>query len=179
MTDEIVVADNSNTAEVDAPNVSDTDEGEPTSEESIEEVKARLAKAEELANNYKIRAEKAEKGKKTQPAPEAKKGDLSSKDLIAIMNAKVPEDDIDEVVDYAKFKGISVGEALKSSTIKATLSERAEQRNTAAATNTGTVRRGNAKVSDDVLLSEAQKGKLPESDDDIARLIGARSKKRD
>ncbi len=56
--EENVAVDNSNTTEEEI-NL----DLEPEAEETVEEVKARLAKAEELAQNYKIRAEKAE-GKK-------------------------------------------------------------------------------------------------------------------
>jgi len=156
---------------------------ETPEEETVEELRERLTKAEEakkksddLANNYKIRAEKAEKGIKKPVTEEKKTGDLSSKDIFAIMNAKVAEEDIDEVVDYAKFKGISVGEALKTSTIKATLSERDEQRKTAMATNTGAARRGSSSASVESLLDNAVKGTLPESDKDIERLMQAKLK---
>jgi len=144
-------------------------------EESVEEVKARLAKAEELANNYKIRAEKAEKAAKKPKETEtvAENKDLSFKDGLAIMKANVPEEDIDEVVNYAKFKGISVTQALKDDVMKATLSLKSEQRNVAEATNTSSARRGSAKVSKQALIDNAKKGILPESDEDISRLLEA------
>ena len=177
MEDENVVANNSNTAEEVVLETTGEDaeviETE-TEEESVEDLKARLAKADELAKNYKIRAEKAEKKTKENKEAPTEKKDLSSKDIIALMNNKVAEEDIDEVVDYAKFKGISVQEALKTGTIKATLRERGEQRDVANATNTGTVRRGSSKVADDVLISNASKGKMPESDEEIERLMKAK-----
>lgn len=154
---------------------------ETSDEESSSELEARLAKAEELAQNYKIRAEKAERLAKASrnEAPTTQKqtptaGDLGTKDLYALMEAKVPQDDIDEVTEYAKFKGISVAEALKSNVVKTMLSDKAEMRNTAQASNVGTARRGSAKVSDDVLLSKASKGELPDNDDDMMRVIRAR-----
>jgi hypothetical protein len=172
-----VVADNSNTAEVVVPETTE----EVASTETTESIdwKSEAQKAKELAENYKVRAEKAERAAKTVKtvdAPTAKTGDLSSKDIIALMNAKVAEEDIDEVADYAKYKGISIAEALKTSTIKATLNERSEQRNTAAATNTGASRRGSSQMSEDALLSNAGSGRMPESDADIARLIAAKAK---
>lgn len=174
--EEIVVADPTETpAEV----VEDDD----SPEESPEELKARLAKAEELANNYKIRAEKAEKKAKESEKPketkpeESKSEGLSFKDSLAIINAKVHEDDIDEVVEYAKFKNISVAEALKSDAMKATLAIKEEYRTTANATNVNTSRRSNAKTTDEALLNNAAQGKLPESEEEIARLIAAHQKK--
>lgn len=144
-------------------------------EESVDEIKARLAKAEELRDNYKIRAEKAEnKSKQTKESPKQTQGDLSSKDLYALMEAKVPQEDIDEVTEYAKFAKISVADALKNNVVKTILKEKAEMRNVAEATNTGTARRTTGKMSEDALLDKASKGEMPESDDEIARLIAAR-----
>ena len=146
-------------------------EATETPEESIEEVKARLAKAEEVAANQRIRAEKAEgKLKDVKPA-ESKTDGLTTKDTIAIMNAKVHEDDIDEVVDYAKFKKIPVSEALKSGVVKTLLAEKAEQRTVAEATNTSGARRSSAKLTDEALMSNIRGGQLPESDADIQRAL--------
>ncbi len=171
-----VVVDNSNTTEEEI-NL----DLEPEAEETVEEVKARLAKAEELAQNYKIRAEKAER--KTRE-PENKPVQVNNTpigainltpiDTIAIMRANVPEDDITDVVEYAQFRKISIAEALKSSTVKNILAEKEEQRTVAQATNTGAARRGTSKVSDEALAQKAYKGDLPESDEDIKRLYKAR-----
>jgi hypothetical protein len=150
---------------------------ESDNEEDTTDWKAIALKNEELANNQKIRAEKAE-GKLKQVKPEAQvsksKNDLGSKDLYALMEAKVPQDDIDEVIDYAKFKGVSIQEALKTSFVKATLSEKAEQRRIADSTNTGNTRRNSGKVSIDTIMSKASAGEMPESDDDMMALIRAR-----
>lgn len=148
-------------------------------DESSEDIASRLAKAEELANNYKIRAEKAERKVKETvkeaPKQEAKPvGDLSAKDIYALMEAKVPEEDIEVVQKYAKLEGISLTDALKSSIVKGILNEKAEQRTVAAAANVGSSKRGSGKVSDDVLLAKAKKGELPTSDEDLDRLIMAR-----
>lgn len=176
MKDENIVDDNSNTSgEVQPESTEDTEvETEETDEETIDDVKARLAKAEEVAKNYKVRAEKAEKKSKETSENSQKTDDLSPRDAMAIINAKVPEEDIDEVVDFAKYKKIPISEALKSTTVKTLLAERAEQRSTAQATNTGTARRSSVKLTDDVLIANANSGKLPESQDDIDRLVRAK-----
>jgi hypothetical protein len=145
---------------------------EEAQEESVEDIKARLAKAEELAKNYKIRAEKAE----SRPKEEAP--NLSMADILAVTKAGIEPEDLDEAVEYAKFKGISLHEALKSSVMKATLAEKAELRKSADATNTGTVRRASTQVSDERLLADAQKGDLPDSDADLKRLIALQMKSR-
>jgi hypothetical protein len=144
--------------------------------ESVEELKARLAKAEEIANNYKIRSEKAEKVAKTVPSQD-KVETISSGDLLAIMKADIHEDDMERVEKFAKMEGITIREALKNEELKAILDLRKENRNSLGAANISNVRRGPAKIPDDVLLSRAAAGKLPETDYDIQRLIAAKAKK--
>lgn len=148
-------------------------------EETIEEVKAKLAKAEEIAENQKIRAEKAEKlakgSKETVVVSKSPKaGDMKTDDLYALMNAKVPQDDIQDVREYAELKGISVADALKSNVVKTILSDKAEQRNIAEATHVGNARRNSSKSSEEALLAGASKGELPDSDDEMQRLWKAR-----
>lgn len=168
-TDEEIIL---NTQEELDSNTNETDESSEA--ESVEEYKARLAKAEELANNYKIRAEKAEK--KAKEAPEQrqsnrKESDLSTMDIIALSKANIEQEDMAEVLEYAKFKGISISEALKSPTVKGIIQEKSEMRNTAIATNTGGAKRSSGKVSDETLLSRASNGNIPESDEELDRLV--------
>lgn len=141
---------------------------------------AKARKAEELANNYKIRAEKAEKAAKGTPTQEVPvaKSDLSPMDIYALMDAKVPQEDISEVTVLAKAYGVPVSEALKLDSVKATLAYKAETRKTAQATAVGASRRSSTKVSDEVILENASKGRLPQSDDEIEALVAARDKAR-
>jgi hypothetical protein len=139
----------------------------------------KLKKAEEIAENQRIRAEKAEKelkeGKKSEHKEVTPKTDsLSQTDLIAILKADIAEEDISEVTDYAKLKNISITEALKSSVVKTILSEKNEERKTANATATGNARRGSTKQTPSQLLDNARKGELPDSDEDLEKLIKAR-----
>ena len=128
----------------------------------------------------KRQTEQLEKKYGFQPKPKAQQAEtvqtgLSSKDTIALINAKVHEDDVADVLDYAKYKKISVAEALKSGVIKASLTEKDELRTTAQATNTGKTRSGSSKVSGDTLLSKAQKtGEIPDSDEGMDALLKAR-----
>lgn len=160
-----------------------------TEDETIEDLQTKLAdeeekrkKAEEIAENQKIRAEKAEKSNKKPPVEkqEVKKeslkpsGELSTKDIYALMENKVAEEDIEEVKDYANLKGISIAEALKTPVVKTILSDKTEQRNTANAANVGGSKRSSGKVSDDALLSKAEKGELPETEEEIQRLYKIR-----
>jgi len=142
-----------------------------TVEESVDDLKARLAKAEETARNQKIRAEKAEKLAKpqTQAKPDAPKVNMSTRDYIALVNAKINEEDITEVEEYARFKNVSIADALKSSVVKTLIAEKEEMRKTANAANVNNVRRGASKISDDVLLAKASKGEMLDDVDALAK----------
>jgi len=126
---------------------------------------ARMKKAEEDAKEAK--AQLAQKS-------ETFKDNLSTKDIYALMEAKVPEEDIDEVREYATLKKVSISEALKSNLVKSILSEKAEQRQTAEAANIGASKRGTGKIPDDILLKKASKGEMPDNDVDLDRLVRLR-----
>lgn len=139
--------------------------------ESVEEIKARLAKAEELAENYKKRAEKAERNK-----PKVETKGLADKDVIFLAKADIHQDDVDEVVSYAQKMGVSVAEAHKFYT--PILKERAEFRQTAAATQTRGGR-GSKPTTGEDLLSKAEKtGEIPNTDEGMAALVQARMARR-
>lgn len=94
----------------------------------------------------------------TQPKSDA---DLTIKDAILIQKANIHEDDIDEVVDFAKYKKLTIAEAIKHDTVQAILAKKAEYRKTAEATSTGATRRVQPKVSDEEILQETLKGNVP------------------
>jgi hypothetical protein len=137
-------------------------------DEEIKTLSLGVKKSKELADNYKIRAEKAEKeAKKVTPevkAIESKSEDLTVKDAIVISKSNVHEEDIDEVVKYAKYAGLSIQEALKDDVLKTILANRQEKRNTANATSTGRgVRQSTTSKSPSAMLSELSKGVVPEA----------------
>ena len=138
---------------------------------------ARTKKAEgfELKDNKWVKTSVQTKEEPKAPISQEK---LTNADLLAIVKADVPEDDIEVVTEYATIKKISVKEALATPLVKSMLAEKAEQRATAEAANTGAARRGNSKVSDTELLSNANKGIMPESEEDIKRLIAIRRAKK-
>ncbi len=113
----------------------------------------------------------------SSPAVGTKDDQMSILDQRALIKADVHDDDIDEVIGFAKFNKISIAEALKRPILVNTLAEKAEYRTTAAATNTGTTRRGGTAPSDDELVSAANSGKLPEDDASIAKLMAAKAPK--
>jgi hypothetical protein len=180
MEDENGVVDTLNQPEEEALETSSEETSTEETEDGID-YKTLYEKEKERAENQKIRAEKAEKAEKaakakpevaSKPSPTA--GDLTSTDLYALMEAKVPQEDIEEVREYATLKKISVAEALKSSIVKSILSDKAEQRQSALAANVGPSKRSSGKIPDEMLLKNAAEGKLPDNDADLDRLIRAR-----
>ncbi len=145
----------------------DTDLEQLTPEE-LAELRAEAAKAKELEEKNKQLFERLKKNETKTPSKEP---ELSNKDILYLAKANVHEDDIDEVLDWAKFKKVSVKEAHES--LKSVLSVRAEERKTAQATHTTTASRGGAKVDAAQLVANASQGKLPEDDAGIAALVAA------
>lgn len=165
------------TPETEAPEVSETTEeeiveapeGETAEEkaERLEEVNGKLFARAKKAEGFELIEGKWVKKPKTtvapKPAPKKEKeADLSTTDLYALMNAKVPQEDVEEVRRAAKALGVTVAEALKDPITTGILERRQTLRKTADATNTGIARPGSKKVTDEQLLSDASKGILPE-----------------
>lgn len=136
----------------------------------IKSLKVQKAKAKEKAEQYRKELEEL-KASQT-------KSDLSQSDLYTIIKNDVDEKDVETVVKFAKFEGVSISEALNNDVLQGVLKKRAETRKTAQATSTGGGRRSNTKATPEQLLAKAQKGELPENDNDIATLIDARFAKR-
>lgn len=124
--------------------------------QEILSIKQKAEKNEELANNYKIRAEKAEKGSKEKPEPKSETG-LSQKDVIYLAKADIDEQDLDDVIEYANLKKIPVSEAHKF--MNPILKERAEERKTAQATVVKTGNRGASKNTPESILADVRSGK--------------------
>lgn len=131
----------------------------------------RTTKAEEVANNQKIRAEKAEAAAKSNSS--ASQGDLSQTDLLYIAKANIPEEDLAEVIEYSKLKKISVKDA--QAFLQPVLDVNAEKRRTAAATHTGGGGRGSSKETGADLLAKAKStGEVPDTDEGMNELFKAR-----
>lgn len=110
---------------------------------------------------------------KTEVTDEVK-SELSQEDMITLARSDLHDDDISEVLEYAKMKNISLKEAMSSSVVEAILATKKEARTVADATNTGKTAQTKSGVSDDELLSNAKKGIMPESDSDMERLAKLR-----
>lgn len=150
-----------------------------TAEEYTPEQIADFKKKAEVSSQNFERLKKAEadlkearEKLKSAPTSENKEEALSTKDVLYLAKADVHEDDVNEVLEWSKFKKVSIAEAHKQ--LKATLQVRAEERKSAETANVSNVRRGPTKVTAETLLDNAKAGKLPENDDDIARLVDAR-----
>lgn len=164
----------------DAPEVLETPETvvetveTPAEETQTDEEKEQLKKKlEEIEKKNKQLYERLKKAEQV-PSKVENTDELSSKDLLAIMNASVSEDDLDEVIEFAKYKKISVAEALKNSTLKSILSDKASERKTAAATQTRSAR-GTSKVSGSDILAKAERtGEVPDDEEGLNALFQAR-----
>ena len=160
---------------LETPETSELEQTEEVVEEVVEE-NPELKKAQELAKNYRIRAEKAETLAKQLKKPEEKeapktseKPEYSLQDIRALQD--VHDDDVDEVVEFAKFKGISITEAKKSLTVQNLLNAKKEERKTAEATNVGGSRKGSSKSTAEEIHEKAMSGQVPESDEDMKKMI--------
>ena len=183
MTDETENLDslNEETETNDSPNVETVEETTETTEETqVDDVEALKEQNRQLF----ARAKKAEgfvlqDGKWLKPKAEVKaeppKEGLSGEEALVLMGAGVTHiEDISEVQNYAKFKGISISEALKDSVVKTLLSDKAEKRKTAEATVPAS--RGNKKTSssDDLLQRVKKTNVLPESEEEAKALAEAK-----
>lgn len=165
--------------------LSDEDKTQTISERKSEELNKELStlkegsekaeKAQELAENYKIRAEKAERLAKEKGEPKADEQSLSTKDALALVNAKVSDEDYDEVIRVSKTLGKNIAETLKDKIMQTILAERVEERQTANATQIGKNQRGASKTTGEDLLDKAEKtGEVPEDKEGLQALWRAR-----
>lgn len=140
---------------------------------TLQEKASKAEQNETYAKNEKTRAEKAEAELKKLKSDKKEEGDkLSTKDFYALTKANVPEEDVDDVAEYARFKGISVSDALKSSVVKATLAEKAQNRTNASAMQTRTTRSQSTTPDGQAILEKVRiKGEeaIPEGGSDEAK----------
>lgn len=130
------------------------------------EQREKLSKAIQQKIKHRTDADTLRKGSEKKPDLKEEKGkeekDLSSMDTIAIINAKVPQEDIKDVIEYAKFKNTSIEEALKSDILQTTLAKKAEYRRTADASNVGSKKTTTTGTDSATLLKDLSEGKVPE-----------------
>lgn len=137
----------------------DTEEtSESVDESSTEDIEALKAKAKEADDLKEKNKQLYARLKKQEPKEDKKEFEITVKDGIVLASAGVHPEDIDEIVSHAKFKGISVAEALKTNYIKTYVSEQSEFRKTAATTQTKGGQRGASKSSPDAVIAKAERG---------------------
>lgn len=144
------------------------EEEQPNYEEELEAKDKKIKELEDLI----ARKKKANKKEPTkEDIQKASNSELSQKELYTLMRNNVHEEDVDEVVEYAKLKNIPVDDALKSSVIKAILKDKEETRKTAEVSNTGTTRKSATSKDADTLVGKARKGDLPDSPEDMVKVF--------
>ena len=144
------------------------DTQEEETQEEGEEGELDYKKLYEAEIGRRRRAEKEAKNAKDSPKETLKETlkekvstdnvQLTTAEIIALAKAEVSDEDIEEIMDYSKFKNISVKEALNSSVVKTLLKEKAEHRKSEEVSYSGTARKGTAKVSNEAILANAQSG---------------------
>lgn len=123
---------------------------------------AEAAKHKEIAENQRIRAEKAEGKKKDEGDGGTKKDeDLSSTDVIALIGADIKHpDDIAEIKRAAKLFGKTITEIIQDPLLKAKLKQNSEFRAAQQAANVDPKRAGTNQATDSEILERARKGEV-------------------
>lgn len=151
--------------------VEETETGdEETPAEDIEAIKAKAADLEQKNKQLFERLKKAEKKE------EIHTDNLSNKDVLFLAKADIHEDDLDDVLDMARLKGITVAEAHKF--MKPILAERQEERRTASATQTRSTRGAQKNTGEDFLKKAERTGEIPDSDEALRSIVEARLQRR-
>lgn len=102
---------------------------------------------------------------------------LSIEDTLAITSSGIHRDDIKEVVEYAKYKNISLSEALESPIVKMTLKENSVKREQKASTITSPNRTGGKVDEVERALAKYKKdGTLPDNNPALVSQILKRLK---
>lgn len=156
----------------------DIEEEEEVVEEDDKDVEiANLKKKNGILNRKLTKAGKTVTTKKVTKKAEVN-SELSTKDVFSIINAKVDEEDIDEVIKASKLLGKSIKDTLQDDTFKAILAKKVEFRKTAKGANKKGARASGKKLSDNQLLENAKKGIIPEKgSEDAEALYWARRQK--
>lgn len=133
-------------------------------EEVVYQDNSELEKAKEIAENQRIRAEKAERELKALKKPvqaekETPKNEgLSIRDVVALRD--MHEEDALWLAEEAKLRGKTVSEMKADSYTQIILKAKADERKTAEATNTGSSRKSNSKTTSESLVRKAYEDKL-------------------
>ncbi len=118
---------------------------------------------------------KGDEGDDPKDDPSGEQPKVSPTDAARLQEAKIPVDDWNIVTEYAEFKGLTIAEAMKNTVVKASLAEKAEERKSAAATDTGRGKRKAQQKDGKALLNKFKEtGEVPESDEDMDAMLEER-----
>lgn len=162
------------TTETEAEAVETTEEEETLTKEEIAELRKKAdASSQNFERLKKTEADlKEAKAKLKAQAPETSQDGLSNKDILYLAKADIHEDDIDDVLEMARLKKVSVAEAFKF--MQPILDTRAEERKSASATQTRSARSTNKTSGTDLLAKAERTGEVPETDEGMLALFEAR-----
>jgi len=159
--------------EIGTPASTETEEQvDETQEEEQVDWEAEAKKNKEVADNYKIRAEKAEKKAKEAPEKKVDDSSLSQTDFLYLAKSDIHEEDLGELNDVMSKMGMNAKQAHEY--LKPRFAVKAEERKTASVTNTGSGRGKKPKTGEDYLDKANKTGELPDSDTGMQDLILAR-----
>ncbi|MDD5178329.1 MAG: hypothetical protein PHT54_03570 [Candidatus Nanoarchaeia archaeon] len=156
-------------------------EDKPDEPENIEDIEELKKKNQELYEQLK-KAKGFERDKKTgkwiikeKPKEENVKGtsDITRTELYSLVKANVPDEDVNEVVIYARSHNIDITSALKMPEVKAILKVKDEYRKSEQVANMGSSRRNSPRITPEELIRQSERNILPE-EKDIDSLAEAR-----
>lgn len=175
---EIVTQENDTETTVNEQEVVDNSTNEESTQENdsqgvdIETIKK---ENEELKKkNATLAAQKEHFKKKSNKDSGARIDDnLSTNDILFLSKNPIHDEDIQTLIDYAKFKKIDLRSAYNE--YKPILDVKDEQRKTANVTMTGKTQRGFSKVTGEDLLAKAEAtGEVPDDTEGLNKLFMAR-----
>lgn len=166
--------ENTQDVELDETKIDEVEETDEQSDvdttDTEDEIDYKAEFLKQKAINKRINERNAEKPE-VKKSTKVESSTVTQKDLYALGQANVHLDDFDDVVEYAKFKKISIQDALKSDVIKTVIATKSEFRKTSEVSNTTAARKGAVKISDEILLSNLYEGKIPEKGSEEAERI--------
>ena len=109
--------------------------------------------------------------KKSVKEENSTESSLSPADIIALTKADIDTDDIQEVIDYAKYRKVSIKEAINDPILASILEKKNEKRQSAKAMNTRSGRGKVQKLTPEQVLEKAKRGELPEPGSEEAELL--------
>ena len=182
--EEFVNSQNDADPSMDGEGESDTQTDEETVEELREKNAKLFARAKKAEGFTLVNGEWKKKPvaisekapEKQEPVKEIKaKFSLEDLDEAAEL-LEIPKEDRREVAEYASSKGITVSEAKQKPFIVSFLKTQKEERTTAAATNTDKAPKRGGQTTGERVLSDYDKGVLPDTEEAGASLAEAQFK---